>query len=177
MFELQYIRTDRNGTKIYHDWTCSRCGGAGRSDKWWKSGYTCYECGGTGKRRVPKEVKEYTPEYAAKLEARRIARLEKQPKPDEADLKAAFEESKRTRWQEQGFTADGVGFIHAGDTYKHKDAIRRAGGKWCSYISAWIAPKQLELQGVRITEINAQDVCNEYNCIDPEKMWDLQDSI
>ena len=24
-----YVRTDKNGTKIYHDWTCPRCGGAG----------------------------------------------------------------------------------------------------------------------------------------------------
>ena len=28
-----YIRTDKNGTKIYHDWTCPRCGGAGYADK------------------------------------------------------------------------------------------------------------------------------------------------
>ena len=91
MFELQYIRTDRNGTKIFHDWTCPRCGGAGRSDNWWQTGFTCYACGGTGKRNTPKEVKEYTPEYAAKLEARRIAKLAKQPKPDEAELLARAE--------------------------------------------------------------------------------------
>lgn len=27
-----YIRTDKNGTKIYHDYTCTRCGGAGYSE-------------------------------------------------------------------------------------------------------------------------------------------------
>lgn len=140
MFELQYIRTDRNGTKIFHDWTCPRCGGAGRSEMWRMTGCTCYACEGSGKRRNPKVVKEYTPEYAAKLEARRIAKLP--PQPDEAELKARAEEAKRNNWQEAGFTADGIAYIHAGDTYNHKLAIRRAGGRWCSYITAWIAPPE-----------------------------------
>lgn len=34
--------------------TCSRCGGAGRADKWAMTGYTCYQCGGTGKYFNPK---------------------------------------------------------------------------------------------------------------------------
>lgn len=174
MNELQYIRTDRNGTKIFHDWTCPRCGGAGRSDNWWRTGFTCHACGGTGKRNTLKVVKEYTPEYAAKLEAKRLAKLEVN-KPDEAELIAAAEQARRTRWQDQGFSADGIGYIHSGDTYKHKDAIRRAGGRWCSYIKAWIAPKAINgLNGVKVSEIRAQDICNEYNSIDPEKVWDMQ---
>lgn len=174
MSELQYVRTDRNGTKIFHDWTCPRCGGAGRSDNWWRTGYTCHACGGSGKRSTPKVVKEYTPEYAAKLEAKRLAKLEAK-KPDEAEIRAAAEQARRTRWQDQGFAIDGIGFVHAGDTYPHKDAIRKAGGRWCSYIRAWIAPQRVEgLPGVRVTEVRAQDICNDYNCIDPEKVWDMQ---
>lgn len=173
MNELQYIRTDRNGTKVFHDWTCPRCGGAGRSDNWWRTGYTCHACGGTGRRNTPKVVKEYTPEYAAKLEAKRLAKLPAQA--DEAKPLAKADEARRNRWQDQGFSADGVGYIHSGDTYKHKDAIRRAGGKWCGYIKAWIAPRMVEeLPGVKITEIHARDVCTEYNSIDPEKVWELQ---
>jgi len=33
------------------DGKCTRCGGAGRSDKWCKTGYTCYKCNGSGKSR------------------------------------------------------------------------------------------------------------------------------
>lgn len=36
-FPLEYIRTDRNGTKIYHDWNCSRCGGAGQAGNTYKN--------------------------------------------------------------------------------------------------------------------------------------------
>lgn len=64
---LEYIRTDRNGTEIYHDWNCPRCGGAGQSDNWWRTGKTCYECGGTGRRIKPAIVKKYTPEHEAVL--------------------------------------------------------------------------------------------------------------
>lgn len=176
MSELQFIRTDRNGTKIFHDWNCPRCGGAGRSDNWRRTGYTCHECGGSGKRNNPKVIKEYTPEYAAKLEARRIAKLP--PQPDETELIARAKEALRNTWQSQGFSRDGVAYIHIGNTFKHKDAIRRAGGRWCSYINAWIAPRKVEgLAGVKIKEIHAPDVCNDYGRIDPEKMWDLRDEF
>lgn len=71
-----YVKTDKNGTKIYHDYTCQRCGGLGASEAWKFTGMTCYECGGSGvsKARI---IREYTPEYAAKLEEKRQARYEK----------------------------------------------------------------------------------------------------
>ena len=37
--------------------TCSRCGGAGRADKWAMTGHTCYQCGGSGKFFNPKDAK------------------------------------------------------------------------------------------------------------------------
>lgn len=72
-----YVRTDKNGTKIYHDFTCQRCSGRGASEAWKFTGMTCYECGGSGvsKARI---IREYTPEYAKKLEAKRQARWEKE---------------------------------------------------------------------------------------------------
>lgn len=89
MENLAYIRTDKNGTEIYHDYTCRRCGGAGYSDKWCFTGRTCYECGGKGVTPShPQIVRKYTPEYEAKLEAKRKARREKQ----EAELKAKAEQ-------------------------------------------------------------------------------------
>lgn len=89
MEKLAYIRTDKNGTKIYHDYTCRRCGGAGFSDKWYYTGRTCYECNGAGVNPArPQIVKKYTPEYEAKLEAKREARRVKQ----EQELKAKAEQ-------------------------------------------------------------------------------------
>ena len=173
MYELQYIRTDRNGTKIFHDCNCPRCGGAGRSDNWWRTGFVCHACGGTGKRNTPKVIKEYTPEYAAKLEAKRMAKSS--PESNEEELVEKANETKRNTWKEQGFSVEGVGYIISGDTYKHKDVIRKAGGKWCNYIRAWISPLAIEnLAGTKVTVVKAEDLCNEYNRIDPEKAWDLQ---
>ena len=55
---MVYIRTDKNGTKIYHDYTCPRCGGAGGADQWIYTGWTCYECGGTGRVSNPQIIKD-----------------------------------------------------------------------------------------------------------------------
>lgn len=70
------IRVDRNGTKYWSGLVpCERCGGAGGADKWQFTGWKCYKCGGTGTQVG--SWKEYTPEYEAKLEARRQAKREK----------------------------------------------------------------------------------------------------
>lgn len=70
-YELEYVRTDRNGTKIYHDNNCPHCSGYGSLEKWARTGKTCFECGGSGLRPRPKIVKIYTPEHRAKLDAQR----------------------------------------------------------------------------------------------------------
>jgi len=67
------IRVDRNGTKYFADDTCRRCGGVGERSEWYYTGLVCFECGGTG-RSKPRIEKEYTPEYAAVLEERRLNR-------------------------------------------------------------------------------------------------------
>lgn len=96
MFPIEYIRTDRNGTKYFADWTCPRCGGAGQAEKWVTTGKLCYGCGGTGRRPKPLIVKKYTPEHEAKLEARRKAReakrLAENPPPSEDVLWKRAEE-------------------------------------------------------------------------------------
>lgn len=76
MAKIVYLRTDKNGTKYYANYTCPRCGGAGGSDKWAFTGWTCYECGGTGESPTPVIEKEYTPEYRAKLDERARKRAE-----------------------------------------------------------------------------------------------------
>lgn len=84
--KIVYLRTDKNGTKYYANYTCPRCGGAGGGNQWIYTGWTCYECGGTGERSTPVIEKEYTPEYAAKLEERRATPLGINVLPDDAFL-------------------------------------------------------------------------------------------
>lgn len=171
---LEYVRTDRNGTKIFHDWNCPRCGGAGESDKWIDTGKTCWGCNGTGARPKPSIVKEYTPEHAAKLEARRAAReakrLAENPSPTQGDLEAKADETRRNNWKHEGFREDGVGYAHTGNTYYNKDALNDAGGRWCPPMRAYIAPNQIKgMNGIKITEVHANDLCDQYGWIDWKK--------
>ena len=161
---------------------CTRCGGAGQSDKWCFTGKMCWDCGGTGKSPTPRIVKEYTPEHAAKLEARRAAREAKRraenPPPTQEELLAKVEEARRNNWEHEGFRRDGVGYAHAGNTYKHKEALKAAGGRWSIYLRAYIAPNPIEgLDGVRITDVHARDLCDRYGLIDWAKTRDLDGKL
>ena len=96
------IRTDRNGTKYYEGMiSCDRCDGKGiyiigvcngRPVPSWVDNGVCFKCGGTGK--VEGKWKEYTPEYEAKLEARRKARHEKWLKDSAEEIAKAEAERK-----------------------------------------------------------------------------------
>lgn len=87
------IRIDRNGTKYYEGMvSCDRCGGAGGADQWKETGWFCYKCGGTG--RIHGKYKIYTPEYEAKLEARRKARAEKWEREHAEEIAKAEAERK-----------------------------------------------------------------------------------
>ena len=92
------FRIDKNGTQYFYDWTCRRCGGAGGANQWTYTGWTCYDCGGTGRAAEPKVYKEYTPEYAAKLEAARKARQAKYEAEHAAEI-AAAEQARKEREQ------------------------------------------------------------------------------
>lgn len=92
---IEYIRTDKNGTKIFHDWTCPRCGGEGWAGQWMYTGVTCFRCGGSGRRERPVIVREYTDEYAAKLEARRKAKEAKYAEEHAEEIAAAKAEQER----------------------------------------------------------------------------------
>ena len=100
---LKYIRTDKNGTKIYEDWECPRCGGQGWAGQWMYTGVTCFRCGGSGMRSTPRIVKEYTDEYAAKLEAKRIAKQKKYEEEHADEIAAAKAEQERleAEWKAQ----------------------------------------------------------------------------
>lgn len=123
--ELKYIRTDKNGTKIYHDFTCKRCGGAGASNAWALTGYTCYECGGKGITPFnPQVIKVYTPEYEEKLKAQR----EKRAAQREAELKAQAE-AERQEWIKDHFP-EGKIYVFVGDTYKIHNDLKADGATY-----------------------------------------------
>ncbi|MBO7342098.1 MAG: hypothetical protein J6U87_05410, partial [Clostridia bacterium] len=91
------------------------------------------------------------------------------------ELEALAERSRRANWVHQGFREDGVGYVHAGNTYANKDALKAAGGRWTYALRAYIAPSPIEgLGGIRIAEVHAQDICNPYGDIDWGKTVNLE---
>lgn len=168
---IKYIRTDKNGTKIYHDYTCPRCAGMGQADKWINTGKTCYACGGSGVRVRPLVVKEYTDEYWAKLQARRQAKAAKyaedhaeeiaQEKAEQERREAEWRKSNNVKeWSALGCGSDGVGYILIGNTYRVKDQIKADGGKWVC--QTWICPVASTLKGVSSIRVDMKDFVNEY---------------
>lgn len=140
MSKAVHIKTDKNGTKYYADYTCPRCGGAGGCDAWLYTGWTCYECGGSGTTSKPEIYKEYTPEYRAKLDAQRAKRAEKK-------RLAKVEEFNAHRAEHiagQGFNLEGKCYVAVGNTYKIKDELREAGAKWNATVNSWIFTEKPE---------------------------------
>ena len=122
----RYVRTDRNGTRYFSDYTCQRCGGHGGWQGW--PGFTCYECGGTGES-TGSTVKVYTPEYAARLAAQREARAKK--RQEEREARAIAERGQNL--VKAGFGCeDGVYVIYrvVGNTYPIKDELKARGCKF-----------------------------------------------
>lgn len=112
------IKTDKNGTKYWFERKCPKCGGTGYIDCYlYVEGGRCFHCGGTGE--YPHSWKEYTPEYAAKLEERRIAREKK---------KAPEKNAKFLR--DNGFNEEGFTWIVLGNTFEIKEELKAAGAKF-----------------------------------------------
>lgn len=151
MGERIYIKTDRNGTKYYADYTCRRCGGLGGSDKWKMTGWKCYECGGSGKSSKPDIYKEYTPEYQAKLDERRAKRQAKRI----AELEAKADDT-RARWLEDNqFDADGFTYLFKGNTYERKEEIKAQGAKFHNALGWHIARP---VDGFEFVKVHIDDI-------------------
>ena len=142
---LQYIRTDKNGTKIFHSHTCTRCGGAGGWEGWPE--WTCFKCGGTGKQDKPQVIKEYTPEYRAKLDARAEKRRAKQMA--EAQAKKA---EKQAAWkQDQGFVNDRIYIVGIRNSFELKDSIKEAGGRYNGATGWYFSEPHEEFNTIEMT--------------------------
>ena len=98
------IRIDKNGTKYYEGLVpCSRCEGKGiyyigecngKLVPSWVDQGVCFKCGGSGKQQG--KWKEYTPEYQAKLDAKRKARQEQWEK-EQAEERARAEAERKAK--------------------------------------------------------------------------------
>ena len=147
MSNKKYVRTDKNGTKIYHDYTCPRCGGRGGNDAWTFTGWTCYECGGTGTTIKPQVIKEYTPEYREKLNeqaekrrAKKIAQAQAEKGPKQAEWK-----------QSKGFCEDRIHVVTLEDSYSKRDAIKTAGGRFNGIVGWYFSEPHAEFETVELT--------------------------
>lgn len=107
--EAKLIKIDRNGSKHYEGMvTCDRCGGLGYYAIGINNGSpvlspldhgVCWKCGGTGK--VHGKWIERTPEYQAKLDARRQAKLDAQKAEYERLQKEREAEAEKKRLAEE----------------------------------------------------------------------------
>lgn len=110
------IRTDRNGTKYYHETRCPKCGGSGFLSWTDVDSGRCWLCGGSGIHEHG--WKEYTPEYAKKLADRRL----------EKARKAAPQKNKEYR-EKLGLNEDGSAWLVINKYAKAKD-MKPLGARW-----------------------------------------------
>lgn len=154
-------KTDKNGTKYYHCADrCPRCGGTGIVEIYRPvNGGDCFQCWGSG--IIEWDDKEYTPEYAAKLEAQRQKREAKRIAKLEAELPA-----KQVAWlTREGISQDGMTYIFLGNTYEIKDELKALGAKF-DYKLGWHIDHKVE--NYQILEFNimpylVRDMFNGYD--------------
>lgn len=148
----EYLRTDKNGTKIYRVLAyCPRCGGTGYTPYVWVDGGICFECGGNGGAHYEEE-KEYTEEYLAKLEERRAKR---QAKKDEENKSRSVEINKEF-FERQGFNEDGKTWAVLGETFSIKEELKSKGAKWMNAIGKWVFNH--DIKDYSTVELNVDDI-------------------
>lgn len=144
----ELIKTDRNGTRYYEDHTCPKCGGKGYIEYFaYVDGGVCYQCGGSG--RYTQRWKEYTPEYAEKLEHRRIARLVAEAPEKNAKL-----------YKKLGMNADGKCWAVLGNSYERKETLKANGAKFVDNIG-WVfdhEPTKAECAGLPFVVVGIADI-------------------
>ena len=132
---VHFEKVDKNGTHVFVDCTCSRCGGDGIIPYFGHVDHgVCFKCGGSGVGGN-EEIKVYTNEYGAKLKAQRAAR-------EEAKRQKLIAESVEwnKEWMErEGFNAEGITYLVLGNTYEIKDELKAHGAKF-NYMLGWHMP-------------------------------------
>ena len=163
MQELEYIKTDKNGTEYYNDWNCPRCYGEGYNAGWRVYGSECFMCCGSGRRVKPKVIKKYTREYKAKLDAKAAAKRAEKV----AQIKAAGYSQTARKY---GFGENGVGYVYTGNTYEIREQLRQGGARFTDALH-WVSPRPIE--GYECIEIAAADV---FKWFEGGDRWDLSNA-
>jgi hypothetical protein len=124
-------RIDRNGTKhqvVVEN--CSRCGGAGGSDRWKFTGVTCFKCGGNGRQQGKRKI--YTPEHQVKLDAQR----EKRRLKKEAEIREQAGERNKLWLEDIGYGQEKI-YVVTEHSYEIKEELREAGAKFSRQFGNW----------------------------------------
>ena len=147
---VHFDRVDRNGTHIFTDCTCNRCGGDGYISYFAHvEAGVCFECGGSGNGNGT-DIKIYTDAYGAKLRQQRAAR-------EEAKRQKLIEESaewNKTWLEREGFNADGITYVVLGNTYEIKEELKAKGAKFNDMLGWHMA----DPQGYDVAQISVDDV-------------------
>ena len=170
MAKIVYLRTDKNGTKYYANYTCPRCGGAGGSDKWAFTGWTCYECGGTGESSTPVIEKEYTPEYRAKLDERARKRAEAK----RARQVEEFNNNRLAIAEKYGFNPEGKIYVVTGNTYEIREELREAGAKYRGGINWYFLEKQDRYPTIELSYEECLNIYPEYGTMSWKDLTEVQ---
>ena len=157
-------RVDKNGTEHWVDHNCPKCGGAG-----YIYGYEfvdngrCWHCGGSGRRTHTWKVR--TPEYSAKLAARR----------DEKTRKKNLAE-RESFLLKNGFNAEGVTYVVIGNTFDIKDDLKAAGAKYSAELGWHFTDKS---ECFPYVELTTEDCFweNEVAGLIWNDFWDIKDLI
>lgn len=155
----EYVRTDKNGTKIFYDYTCPRCGGTGKLI-WYSHVYNgeCFKCGGAGRLVKPIVEKEYTEEYLAKRNAKRKAETEAKRRESLAHIDV--EKEKKGFGCENG---EWVIYRVVGKTYEIKDLLKSLGAHFNIFVN-WYFNKPIDSDKFRVQRLTFDDVAEVRFC-------------
>ena len=141
-FPVVVEKIDKNGSKHIVDHNCPKCGGKGYIPGYeFIDGARCWKCNATGS--FPHRYIERTAEYEKVLADKRNAKARK---TNLAERPAFFERN--------GFNAEGITYVVAGNTFDIKDELKALGAKFNNYIK-WHLPYRPD--GYTVVEMNYQE--------------------
>ena len=137
-------RVDKNGSEHWVNDNCPKCGGTGYVHHVVDGG-RCWKCGASGYH--PHRWIKRTPEYQAKLDARREAKeLKENAKKRKENL-----QNRADFLKNNGFNSEGKTYAVTGKTFDIKDALKAAGAKFCRELNWHFADRPENYPTVELT--------------------------